>query len=68
MSKWIKCSDELPEVGRQVLIRIPVCGHWNVENGEYRGEGNWSGAWCSSRGEDHCYKVWQWAPLPDEPY
>ena len=67
MSNWIKCSDQMPEIGVKVLIRIPVCGHWNVENGEYRGDGNWYGAWCSSHGKDHCYKVRQWAPMPDEP-
>ena len=67
MNKWIKCSDRLPEVGVPCLIRIPTCGWFNVENGEYRGDGNWSGAWCRSRGKDHSYKVTQWAPLPDEP-
>lgn len=67
MSEWIRCSDRLPEIGIHCLIRIPVCGHWNVENGKYRGDGNWFGAWCSSHGKDYSYKVLQWAPMPDEP-
>lgn len=67
MNQWVKCSERMPEIGEKVLIRIPVCGYWNVENGEYRGEGVWSGAWCSTRGDGKCYKVMQWAPLPDEP-
>ena len=66
MNQWIKCSDQLPEIGTAVLIMIPVCGYYNVESGEYRGDGNWYGAWCSSRGKDHCYKVTQWAPMPEE--
>lgn len=67
MSQWIKCSERMPHVGAKVLIRIPVCGYFNVENGEYCGGGEWYGAWCSSRGEGHCYKVVQWAELPQEP-
>lgn len=66
MSKWIKCSVELPEIGEPVLIRIPVCGHWNVEGGKYQGDGLWDGAWCSTRGEGKCYKVMQWAEMPEE--
>lgn len=67
MGTWIKCSERLPEVGAEVLIRIPVCGHWNVELGYYRGGGVWYGGWCSSHGVGHCYKVTQWADTPQEP-
>lgn len=66
MSQWIKCSDRLPEIGAPCLIRIPVGKHFNAESGEYRGDGLWRGAWCSARGEGHCYKVTQWAPMPEE--
>lgn len=66
MSEWIKCSDRLPEVGLEVLIRIPVGKHFIVENGSYRGDGLWWGAWCSSHGEGHCYKVTQWATMPED--
>ena len=66
MSKWIRCSEELPEIDRPVLIRIPVGGHWNVEGGSYQGDGKWYGAWCATRGKDKCYKVLQWAEMPDE--
>lgn len=66
MSHWIKCSEQLPGIGVEVLIRIPVCGHWNVEGGSYRGDGVWYGAWCSTRGKDKCYKVLEWAPMPEE--
>lgn len=67
MSQWIKCSDRMPDIGVPVLIRIPVCGNYNVENGKYQGGGEWHGAWCSSRGEGHYYKVTQWAEMPGEP-
>lgn len=67
MSQWIKCSERMPDIGVPVLIRIPVCGHWNIENGEYKGDGVWYGAWCSTRGEGKYYKVTQWAEQPSEP-
>lgn len=67
MSQWIKCSEQLPEIGAPCLIRIPVCGHFNVEGGSYRGDGLWYGAWCATHGTGKSYKVTQWAPLPDEP-
>jgi hypothetical protein len=66
MSEWIKCSEQLPEIGIEVLIRIPVCGHWNVEGGSYRGDGLWYGAWCSTHGKDKCYKVLEWAQMPED--
>lgn len=52
MNKFVKCSESLPEVGVEVLIRIPVGARFNVENG-------------SSRGEGHCYQVTHWAPMPE---
>jgi hypothetical protein len=67
MSHWIKCSDQLPEVGVECLLRIPVCGHWNVEGGKYMGDGRWRGAWCATHGEGKSYKVFQWAEIPQEP-
>lgn len=67
MSKWISVKDMVPETGVEVLIRIPVCGYFNVENGSYRGEGKWYGAWCSSRGEGYAYKVTHWAEMPEAP-
>lgn len=67
MSKWIKCSERMPEIGVEVLIRIPICVHWNVEGGTYQGDGVWYGAFCSTRGKEKCYKVTQWAEAPQEP-
>lgn len=67
MSQWIKCSDRLPEIGVEVLLRIPVCGSFNVEGGSYRGDGVWFGAWCGTHGAGKSYKVTQWAPAPEEP-
>lgn len=64
--EWIKCADRLPPVGVEVLIRIPVCGRFNVEGGSYQGDGKWYGAWCATHGNGKCYKVTQWAPMPVE--
>jgi len=67
MSEWIKCSDRLPKVGAEVLIRVPVCSSFNIEGAEYIGEGQFYGAWCSTRGRDCTYKVSHWMPKPQEP-
>jgi len=64
---WIKCSDRMPDIGDGVLIRIPVCDHFNIENAKYQGEGKFLGAWCSMRGAGCAYKVTEWMPLPAAP-
>ncbi|WP_404997989.1 DUF551 domain-containing protein [Erwinia persicina] len=65
--EWIKCSDAYPDVGQEVLIRIPVCGYNNIENGKYKGEGVFVGCWCGSRGKGCSYIVSHWMPLPEPP-
>lgn len=65
MIQFIDVNESLPDIDVEVLIRIPVYETFNVENGKYRGDGNWDGAWCTSRGKDHCYKVTHWAPMPE---
>ncbi|WP_210461724.1 DUF551 domain-containing protein [Pantoea ananatis] len=64
---WVKCSDRYPNIGDEVLIRIPVCGSHNIENGKYKGEGKFIGAWCDNRGEGCAYAVTEWMPLPAAP-
>ena len=65
--KWISVDVRLPELHQKVLIRIPVCEYFNIENGEYKGGGEFSGAWCDRRGKGHCYSVTHWMPLPTPP-
>lgn len=65
MSSWTGIEDGMPEIGQKVLIEIPVCGHFNIENGEYIGGGVFYGAWCSKRGNGECYKVSRWMPIPE---
>lgn len=67
MSEWISIKTNMPEPGDECLIRIPVCGYFNIENGKYRGDGLWSGAWCSTRGLGQSYRVSHWMPRPAEP-
>lgn len=62
--KWININKRMPDIGQEVLIRIPVCGVFNIENGVYRGEGVFSGAWCTLRGVGHSYKVTHWISRP----
>lgn len=64
---WIKCSDGYPDVGEEVLIRIPVCEKFNIENANYKGDGQFLGAWCDIRGKGRTYKVTHWQPLPLPP-
>jgi len=65
--EWISIKDEMPEVGQETLIRIPVCGRFNIENGKYKGDGSWVGAWCDRRGSGAHYQVTHWVPLPEPP-
>lgn len=67
MSDWIKCGDKLPEIGEHVLIAIPVCGHFEIEGAKYKGDGQFYGAWCSTRGEGCCYKVTHWMKSMEMP-
>lgn len=64
---WVSVDDQLPEIGQECLIEIPVCGKFNLENGKYKGEGIWVGAWCDFRGKGCNYKVNRWMPLPSKP-
>ena len=59
---WISVDEEMPEIGNEVLIRIPVAGYFNIENAKYKGEGVFIGAWCSNRGKDCGYTVSHWQP------
>lgn len=59
---WINIEEQLPKIGQECLIEIPVCERFNVESGKYKGNGVWVGAWCSERGNGCCYKVSRWMP------
>ena len=65
--KWIKCSDGYPAIGQEVLIRIPVCEKFNIENAKYRGGEQFLGAWFDVRGKGKAYRVTHWMPLPEPP-
>jgi hypothetical protein len=67
MSEWISVNERLPAVGQDVLILIPVCGRYNIEGGTYKGDGQFYGAWCSTRGKDCAYGVSHWMTAPGEP-
>lgn len=65
--EWVKCSNGYPNIGDEVLIRIPVCEHYNVENSRYKGDGKFVGAWFSTRGLGCAYDVSHWMPMPAPP-
>lgn len=65
--EWIKCSDDYPDIGQEVLILIPVCNKFNIENGKYEGNGQFLGAWFDTRGKGRPYKVTHWMPRPFNP-
>jgi hypothetical protein len=67
MSEWISIKNKMPELDDECLIRIPVCGRFNIENGKYAGAGLWHGAWCDTRGRGMAYRVSHWMPRPAEP-
>jgi hypothetical protein len=65
--KWVDVDNEMPDIDQEVLILIPVANRSNIENGVYRGNGVFSGAWCTRRGEGQSYKVSHWMPRPKLP-
>ena len=67
--EWISIHDKMPKIGERCLIRIPVGRHFEIEGGEYKGEGDWLGAWCSRKGRNQTYKVshWMYAPSAAAP-
>ena len=62
--EWISIHDKMPKIGERCLIRIPVGRHFEIEGGEYKGEGDWLGAWCSRKGRNQTYKVSHWMYAP----
>ena len=38
---WIKCSEKMPENGKNVLVVIKEDGYTDICVGETHGEGNW---------------------------
>ncbi|HHL3239281.1 TPA: DUF551 domain-containing protein [Klebsiella variicola] len=66
--EWVKCSEMMPEIGKNVLIRISCNSHFNIESAEYKGDGLWLGCWCDTYGKKgSAYQVAHWMPLPTPP-
>lgn len=66
--EWIKCSERMPDEGENVLIRISCNNHFNIESGEYKGDGLWLGCWCDTYGKKgSAYQVAHWMPSPEPP-
>lgn len=65
---WIPCSEQMPEVGEEVLMRISCNDHFNIESGKYKGDGLWLGCWFSTYGKKGSpYQVTHWMPIPAAP-
>ena len=65
--EWINIKDRLPKMRKDVLLRVTVgdiC--WNIEQGYYKGNGEWVNCWCSRRNDD-LYPITHWMELPKEP-
>lgn len=65
---WVACSERMPDRGKKVLIRISCSDHFNIESGEYKGDGLWLGCWFDTYGKKgSAYQVAHWMPLPAAP-
>ncbi|WP_172750844.1 DUF551 domain-containing protein [Citrobacter freundii] len=65
---WVACSERMPDRGKKVLIRISCSDHFNIESGEYKGDGLWFGCWFDTYGKKgSAYQVAHWMPLPAAP-
>lgn len=63
---WIKCSDKLPENGKNVLVVIKEGGYTDICVGETYGEGDWmiSGEFWYEKSDP---AITHWMPLPESP-
>ena len=66
LAMWISVNERLPELSRDVLMRVTCRDHFNVEQGEYCGNGAWINCWSSTRNKG-LYPVTHWMPLPALP-
>ena len=66
-SEWISVNDSMPKIDDEVLILIPVVRRTVAESARYRGVGQFTGAWYSTRGKGCAYSVTHWMPRPANP-
>lgn len=64
---WIKCSEKMPENGKNVLVVIKEDGYTDICVGETHGEGNWmiSGEFWYEK-SDPAITHWMLLPKPPE--
>lgn len=65
MSKWIKCSERMPEEGKPVLFVSSIGGR--VHNNVYEWDGR---TWCDFRADYNELSMdvfTHWMPLPEPP-
>ena len=62
-NNWIKCSEKMPENGKNVLVVIKEDGYTDICVGETYGEGNWmiSGEFWYEKSDP---SITHWMPLP----
>lgn len=65
-SEWMKCSEKMPENGKNVLVVITQDGYTDICVGETYGEGNWmiSGEFWYEKSDP---AITHWMPLPELP-
>jgi hypothetical protein len=68
MSKWIKCSERLPEEGRRVIAygRAKIIGEYGSGD-PYVGEAYLAHGQWNSYGFHSLSNVTHWQPLPNAP-
>ncbi len=66
MSNWVSVDTERPRIRQRVLILVKCSDYFNVEEGWYRGDGEWCNCWFDVRRND-IYPVTHWQPLPEPP-
>lgn len=66
MEGWVNVKDKLPEINKDVLIRVKCLSYFNIEQGVYKGNNEWINCWFSIRNEG-IYPVTHWMPLPESP-
>lgn len=65
-NEWIKCSEKMPENGKNVLVVIKENGYTDICVGETYGEGNWliNGEFWYEKSDP---AITHWMSLPELP-
>lgn len=65
MGEWIKCSDQMPDVGKLVLVFVPH--DFKYQQATLMFDGGDEGLWTDGAIDYYQHSITHWQPLPSPP-